>query len=166
VSGLRPPFAWKHVMPTQVNTPGGDLRPPWADQPHVRPDHARRSTRDRGGQVAQLAVGDVPGYTRRPAAQACLLPRVCGLLNAPVVEAKPFELRGGAGPLARSANRRVDQFSKPSGEWPLFAQTRRPYPSGVGRSGHANSRLRTSRWSRVNLWAGAPQPESPPVCAS
>jgi hypothetical protein len=82
-----------------------DLRSPWADQPHVRPDHARRSTRDRGGQVAQQAVGDVPGYTRRPTAQACLLPR-SGLLNAPVVEAKPFELWGGAGPPARSAKGR------------------------------------------------------------
>jgi hypothetical protein len=83
VSGVRAPFAWKDVVPTQVNSPGGDLRPPWADQPHVRLDHARRSTRDRGRQVAQQAVGDVPGYGRRPAAQVCLLPSVAACSLAP-----------------------------------------------------------------------------------
>jgi hypothetical protein len=36
------------------------------------------------------------------------------LAQRPVVEAKPFELWGGAGPLAKSAKGRVDQFAKPS----------------------------------------------------
>jgi hypothetical protein len=48
--------------------------------------------------------------TCRPSLPA---PPRCGLLNAPVVEAKPFELWGGAGPLARSA-KGVELTSSPS----------------------------------------------------
>ena len=93
----------------------GDLRSPWADQPHVRLDHARRLTRDRGGQVAQQAVGDVPRAMHADLPPAGVRsPR--WLAQRPVVEAKPFELWGGCTPdqWQDPQRSRVDQTAVPS----------------------------------------------------
>src|SRR3984885_14473941 len=76
--------------------------------------------------------------TCRPSLPA---PPRCGLLNAPVIEAKPFELWGGDGPLARSA-KGVELTSSPSrrrmaglcAKQPVGVDVKRPLRSRQWRS--------------------------------